>query len=318
VDNRAKTGLIGLLDDLTGTKPERAISIDTDSRRVRSFIEVQDGCSNYCTYCIVPFVRGPEKSLPPAQVIQTINERCRDGYREVVLTGTEIGRYHWNGVRLQELLNGILKDTPIQRLRLSSLQPSEITRDLIALWRDERLCPHFHLALQSGSNPVLKRMGRTYSRQDFAEAVERIRALVPEAAITTDIIVGFPGETPDEFEESRDFCRRMNFARLHVFAYSRRQGTCAASLPDQVKEPEKKHRSETMLAEAGRGQAAFFRLFTGQILEVLFEGNKRNCWSGYTGNYIRVYSESTDDMTNRSIRGKLTAPIHDGMKGELV
>ena len=187
--------------------------------RTRAFIKIQDGCNSFCSYCIVPLVRGREKSLPVDQVVAEIKSRLANGYKEVVLTGTEIGSYNYNGVNLSGLLERILAEVDITRLRLSSLQPQEISPELIRLWRDRRLCHHFHLSLQSGSDGVLNRMKRRYSVSDYQQAVSLIRASVPEAAITTDIIVGFPGETDKEFQESYDFCWQMEFARIHVFSY---------------------------------------------------------------------------------------------------
>ncbi len=167
--------------------------------RTRSFIKTQDGCDHFCSYCIVPLVRGREKSVSPELVIGEVADRVSDGYQEVVLTGTEIGRYNAAGLDLAGLVEKILNCTSIQRLRLSSLQPMEITPKLIRLWQDPRLCRHFHLSLQSGSNTVLQRMNRQYTAQDFSGAVSLIRSEIPDAAITTDIIVGFPGETEAEF-----------------------------------------------------------------------------------------------------------------------
>jgi threonylcarbamoyladenosine tRNA methylthiotransferase MtaB len=318
IGNRAKDELVGQLQTLSGGNPAAAGPAATESGRVRSFIKAQDGCSSFCAYCIVPLVRGPEKSLPPEEIIQAVKERVSKGYQEVVLTGTEIGRYRCQGIDLKSLLARILRETAIQRLRLSSVQPQEITPELLDLWQDRRLCPHFHIALQSGSNTVLKRMRRLYTTEDYAEAVQHIRASVPDAAITTDVIVGFPGETDTEFADSLAFCRAMRFARMHVFTYSTRPGTAAAAMPDQVKEAVKKRHREIMLAEAGSSQDAFHALNAGRTLEVLCEGFKRKRWEGYTPNYVRVYIESKENLANRIVPVKLTVPVDDGMQGELV
>ncbi len=226
--NEAKLNLQQLLVDHGFLKPCGMKSNSDHHNRTRSFIKAQDGCNNYCSYCIVPLVRGREKSLPPEQVIDEIKQRITDGYQEVVLTGTEIGRYQYGGMDLKGLLERILRDTDVRRLRLSSVQPQEISLELIRLWQNPRLCRHFHMSLQSGSDTVLQRMNRRYTSEDFSGAVGLIRSVIPDAAITTDIIVGFPGETDDEFQESYDFCRRMEFSRIHVFPYSPREGTGAA------------------------------------------------------------------------------------------
>jgi len=185
-------------------------------------------------------VRGREKSLPAEQVVDEVRHRIASGYKEVVLTGVKIGSYNDNGVNLKGLLEHILDETDITRLRLSSLQPGEISSELIRMWHDSRLCRHFHLSLQSGSDAVLGRMNRRYSISDYQEVVSLIRDLVPEVAITTDIIVGFPGETEAEFEESYELCQKLEFARIHVFPYSPRGGTEAAQLPRQVRAQVKK------------------------------------------------------------------------------
>jgi threonylcarbamoyladenosine tRNA methylthiotransferase MtaB len=265
----------------------RPLSIRTNCHyngcRTRAFIKVQDGCNNFCAYCIVPLVRGSEKSVPVDQVITEVRQRLAEGCKEVVLTGTEIGSYRCDGVNLERLLGHILAETGVIRLRLSSLQSQELSPELIGLWHDRRLCPHFHMSLQSGSNEVLKRMKRRYTTADYQQVVSLIRKVVPEAAITTDIIVGFPGETEAEFQESYELCRRMEFARIHVFPYSPRRGTEAAQMPHQVENKVKKQRSQKMLALARESAQNFSRQFLGKPMPVLWEKQTGGIWSGLTG-----------------------------------
>jgi len=275
--------------------------------RTRALVKIQDGCDNSCSYCIVPLVRGGEQSLPIDRVIAEVGQRVAAGYREVVLTGVEIGAYHDNGAGLKELLEQILIETDVARLRLSSLQPQEISAELIGLWRDKRLCPHFHLSLQSGSDGVLQRMGRCYTANQYREAVSSIRSVLPQAAITTDIIVGFPGETEAEFEESRRFCRRMGFARIHVFPYSLRQGTQAARMSGQVVDGVKRRRSQRMLTLAEESARNFRQQFLGETMTVLFEQQSDGVWSGLTDNYIKIYTRSDQDLRNKLLPVKLTA-----------
>lgn len=218
-----------------------SISSGYNGFRTRAFIKVQDGCHSFCAYCIVPLVRGRERSVPVDQVVAEVEHRLAEGYKEVVLTGTKIGSYNYGGVNLRGLIERILAETGVTRLRLSSLQPHEISPELIGLWRDERLCHHFHLSLQSGSDGVLNRMRRRYSVGDYRRTVSLIRAVVPESAITTDAIVGFPEETEAEFKESYNFCRQTEFARIHVFPYSPRPGTEAARLLGRVSDKLKKN-----------------------------------------------------------------------------
>ena len=258
------------------------------SFRTRAFIKVQDGCHSFCSYCIVPLVRGREKSMPVDQVVAEVRHRLVNGYKEVVLTGVKIGSYDHNGVNLKGLVEHILAETDVTRLRLSSLQPQEISPELIGLWRDQRLCRHFHLSLQSGSDGVLSRMKRGYSTTNYRESVSLVRSLVPGAAITTDIMVGFPGETDEEFEQSYNFCRQIGFARIHVFIYSPRQGTQATQLPQQVEDKVKKQRSQKMLALAKVSAQNFSQRFLGKVMPVLWEKQSDGLWSGLTSNYIKV------------------------------
>jgi len=273
--------------------------------RTRAFIKIQDGCNSFCAYCIVPVVRGRERSLPAEQVVNEVKRRTDAGYKEVVLTGVKIGSYNYDGTNLRGLLECILAETEVTRLRLSSLQPREISPELIRLWHDARLCRHFHLSLQSGCQRVLERMKRHYSTSDFEEAVSLIRESVPGAAVTTDIIVGFPGETDEEFQESYDFCQQTEFARIHVFPYSPRQGTEAAQMPRMVAEKVKKERSQQMLALAGKSANSFRQRFLGKTMAVLWEKQSDGIWTGLTDNYIKVYTRSNEDLTNELLPVKL-------------
>ena len=228
VGNAEKAELIKILVQ-KGWIPRTGMKVDAGfQNRTRTFIKAQDGCNNYCSYCIVPTVRGREKSLPPQLVVDEIGKRAAEGYQEAVLTGTEIGRYNFSEIDIVGLVRKILTETHIRRLRLSSLQPHEITPALVELWQNSRLCRHFHLSLQSGSDSVLRRMKRQYTAEQYAEKVNYLRKVIPEVSITTDVIVGFPGETEYEFQESYEFIRRMKFSRTHVFSYSAREGTEAA------------------------------------------------------------------------------------------
>jgi len=296
IDNVAKSSLAshlqarGILQ-----KPAPPAANAAVRRRARAFVKIQDGCTNFCAYCIVPYVRGAEKSLPADEIIASVKKLAAD-YREIVLTGTRIGAYDDNGQELGYLVTRLLDETDIPRFRLSSLQPQEITPGLLELWHDPRLCPHFHLSLQSGSDTVLQRMGRLYDTALYARTVSLIRKIVPGVAITTDVIVGFPGETDAEFAGSLDFCRKMRFARIHVFMFSPRAGTKAAGMSAQVDEKVKKARSQQMLALAKASEQSFREQFSGDLTDVLWEKqNEDGQWSGVTGNYIRVYRRDKQD-----------------------
>ncbi|MDD5313230.1 MAG: tRNA (N(6)-L-threonylcarbamoyladenosine(37)-C(2))-methylthiotransferase MtaB [Dehalococcoidia bacterium] len=302
--------------DLITLIPQKGTGIE-QLDRVRSFIKIQDGCRNYCSYCIVPLVRSQVCCIPIEDVIAEVGSRVDDGYKEVVLTGTEIGAYQYEQVDLAHLIQLILKHTAIQRLHLSSLQPQQITADLIDLWQDRRLCRHFHIALQSGSEAVLKRMRRRYNVDEYRKAVQNIRKKVPDAAVTTDIMVGFPGESQAEFEESYLFCKEMEFAAIHVFAYSPRPGTLAASMPGRVSEKVKKERSLRMLDLAAVSAENFSARLIGRTRDVLWENEVKKgtgVYSGLTDNYVRAYARSHADISNTILRAKMTVPAMNADK----
>src|SRR5215208_720259 len=237
------------------------------SGHTRAFVKAQEGCNDVCAFCIVPRTRGRERSLSPEDVVAVVREREAEGAQEVVITGTQLGAYgrdldsqHYGPAAV---IRALLAETSVPRIRFSSLQPQDISPELLALWEDPRLCRHFHLALQSGSEAVLRRMRRRYTKPQYAEALATIRAMLPDVAVTTDVLVGFPGETEAQHEESLDFCREAGFAQMHVFPYSRRPGTTANLLPDHVPQPAKKERLGTMLALARDSGAGFRRRFLG-------------------------------------------------------
>jgi threonylcarbamoyladenosine tRNA methylthiotransferase MtaB len=314
--NDKKTNLLGLLDDADSRRQAGPVpSGPQASRRTRAFLKIQNGCKNFCAYCIVPLVRGREQNVAAESILSLVRGFIANGYREVVLTGTEIGGYQSNNANLAGLIKRILAETPLPRLRLSSLQPHQISPELIEFWRDGRLCPHFHISLQSSSDVVLKRMKRRYSVTDYRKAVELVRNTVPDAAITTDVIVGFPGEKDDEFKEMLNFCGEMQFARIHVFPFSPRPGTAAAAMPDQISDTVKKERSNQMLALSKKSVKAFQQRFIGKSLDVLWEQRSKGIWSGLTGNYIKVYTKSSKALTNLILPVKLMKLYRDGVWG---
>jgi threonylcarbamoyladenosine tRNA methylthiotransferase MtaB len=316
--NDRKMDLLNLLGD--ASSPPKVASLPESRQagsRTRAFIKVQDGCQNFCAYCIVPYVRSKPASVPLQDVVAEVEAKAKDGYKEVVLTGTEIGDYRHDGYELYHLVRRVLVDTSIKRLRLSSLQPHHFIYSFLWLWGNSRLCPHFHLSLQSGSDTVLKRMNRRYAAADYRLKVFLIRDAVPEAAITTDVIVGFPGETDAEFQETLDFCRQMQFARIHVFSFSPRPGTAAATMPGQVSAAVKKERSRQMLSLAKESARHFQQRFVGETMEVLWEKRSGGVWSGLTDNYIKVYTRNSDDLTNRILPVKLVKIYRDGVWGEV-
>ncbi len=310
VDNRHKMSLPRMMDSKINKPTSGSCAHDSESwtEKVRGFIKIQDGCNHYCSYCIVPYVRSNVFSLDADEVIKEITQRVRAGYAEVVITGTEIGTYSNDELDLRGLIKRILKETGAKRLHLSSLQPQGISRELLDLWDDGRLVRHFHLALQSGSDAVLQRMRRSYNKRQFKKTMDVILDIMPDASITTDIIVGFPGESNEEFGESYNFCREAGFAAMHVFSYSARPGTRAAKMPGKVSDRVKKERSLQMLELAAFKADAFSRRFIGQTREVLWEnevGRRSGIYSGLTDNYIRTYAKSERNLTARLLKTRL-------------
>lgn len=289
--------------------------------RTRSLVKIQDGCRGSCAYCIVPTVRPGERSLPAARILEDVRQKAAAGYREVVLTGTRAGSYQDNGVDLAQLVSQILRDTTIERLRVSSLQPSEVSPSLLALWHDRRLCRHFHLALQSGSGAVLSRMNRRCSLDSYRQTLHSVRDMIPEAAITTDIMVGFPGETAEEFDESYSFCREAGFAGIHVFPFSPRPDTAAARMPGGITDGVKDQRNRQMLDLARESRHRFSERLLGQTMAVLWEketGPGTGTYSGLTDTYVRVFAASERPLTNEITQVRLLERRGRGIWGEVI
>lgn len=322
--------LTGLSKDAGEAKQSR---MPAASVRTRSLIKIQDGCRSPCTYCIVPKVRPREYSLPACQIIAEVKQKVACGHKEVVLTGTKVGSYKDDGTDLKGLIQRILSESAVERLRLSSLQPSEISSDLLQLWQDERLCRHFHLALQSGSDTVLQRMRRSYTLDQYHRTINLLKEKIRDVAITTDIVVGFPGESDDEFEQSYSFCQQAGFANIHVFPFSPRPDTAAARMPGQLKDKVKQDREQRMLELAQISRRRFCQRFLGRIMLVLWEkemptsssiagevgvSHGSRIYSGLTGNHLRVFAGSEKPLTNEITPVKLLEFCNQGIWGEIV
>jgi len=321
--SREVTEIAGALENADNLgQPADFSSTISRPARTRSFIKVQDGCTSFCSFCIVPHVRIPESSRPMDVVLQEIKTGIDSGVREIVLTGTRIGNYRSNGLQsgdLAALVRSVLRSTRVPRLRLSSLGPHDLSTGMLKLWAEHCLCPHLHLPLQSGSDSILRRMNRPYSLSEYVRSVERARQMIPDLAVTTDILVGFPGETEKDFEESCDFCTRMGFAGIHVFTFSPRAGTTAYLFPDQIDERIKKERSIRMLSLSAQSARDFRHRFIGRNMEVLWEKKDgRNIWNGLTRNYMRVFAESDEDLSGRLLPARLMAVHSQGLVGQLV
>jgi threonylcarbamoyladenosine tRNA methylthiotransferase MtaB len=288
-------------------------------------MKVQDGCDNRCTYCIVPYVRGGSRSRSIQAVVEHVRRKVRAGFQEIVLTGIHLGDYHPDGDEkcdLGDLIVALLRETEIRRIRVSSLEPEDFRLEWLELWQDPRMCRHFHLPMQSGSDAILRRMARRYTSARYREIITTAQRVIPGVAISTDIITGFPGENDDDFELTYQLASELHFAKAHVFRFSPRQGTPAARMKGQIKDDLKKARSERLLALNEVHARAFRQRFLGSELDVLIEGCKHGRWEGLTDNYLRVEIEESslpqqEDWQNRLVRVRLNGLSEDGILGTL-
>jgi threonylcarbamoyladenosine tRNA methylthiotransferase MtaB len=278
-------------------------------QRTRAFVKIEDGCDRFCSYCIIPYARGRVRSKPVEEIRQEVAQLGEKGFREVVLTGINLPCYGQDlGVTLCDAVEAACQAPQIARVRLGSLEPEQLTPAVIArLKAQEKLCPQFHLSLQSGCAATLKRMNRHYTPEEYAQIVHNLREAFPGCAITTDIMVGFAGETPEEFQESLAFAEAISFAKVHVFAYSRRPGTRAYNAPDQCTRKVKEARSKEMISLTRRTQQAFYESQIGNVEEVLFEQEKdKNVYEGYTRNYTPVLVASAQPLQGKLLSVRLT------------
>ena len=282
------------LDNALGRREFECLPAGGLEERTRAMLKVQDGCVNFCTYCIIPYTRGPIRSAPLEVAVAQAKELAVRGYREIVLTGIEIagwGQDQPGKPELALLVEEICKAVPDLRIRLGSLEPRVVTEDFCRrLSVFPNLCPQFHLSMQSGSDTVLSRMKRKYDTARYYQSVELLRKFFPECAVTTDMIVAFPGETEEEFAESLAFIRRCAFADMHIFPYSRRPGTPADKMPGQHNNATKEARSRAAIALAEELSRAYREGFVGRTLEVLFEEREGEFYTGHAPNYIKVYA----------------------------
>lgn len=314
-------GIQGTITDIMQAKTFEDIPLYDSPQRTRAFLKIEDGCENFCSYCIIPYARGPVKSRALSHIRAEAEKLVRAGFHEIVLTGIHLGAYGRDlggEVTLADACREVLSVAGLRRLRLGSLESLELSPELFALIReDERFCAHLHLPLQAGSDAVLRAMNRHYDTAEFARLIEGVRREVPGIAISTDIIVGFPGETEEMFAESLAFVARLGFSRMHVFPYSRRTGTPAARMTDQVPEPVKKERVHRMQALAREKTTAFEQSFLGETLRVLFETRVDGVTDGLTDNYIRVYV--ADDLPSGTLAAvRLDRLYRDGVWGSVV
>ena len=324
--------LLDLSPEIFDLEPLNRIPLPGLHRRTRAYIKVQDGCDNNCTFCITTVARGDGRSRQLDDVLADVKSALNGGTKEIVLTGVHLGSWGQDlstplktglGLPLTNLIRAILEQTSAPRLRLSSLEPWDLSPDFFALWENPRLMPHLHLPLQSGSDTVLKRMRRHTTRESYLQLVDAARSVMPDVAITTDIIVGFPGETEEEFAETLDFVREIGFADGHIFTFSAREGTPAARMKNHIPKVVGKERN-AILRDAFAGMSASYRQrFIGETLSVLWESaaeNNVNGWamSGLTENYLRVHATLPEPRWNEVDNVLLTGFAQTWMAGNLV
>ena len=304
---------ISAILDISKEKSYEEFQLSEVKEHTRAYVKVQDGCNQFCSYCIIPHVRGRVRSRKKKEVLREIQALVKAGCKEVVLTGIHLSSYGTDFEEKETLLSlieDVAKITDLQRIRLGSLEPRIIDETFVkTLQSIEKFCPHFHLSLQSGCDTVLKRMNRRYDSEEYKEKCELLRTHFHNPAITTDVIVGFPGETKEEFEITYQFLQELKLYETHIFKYSKREGTVAASMQDQILEEDKQARSHILSTLAQENKASYEALFEGEIVEVLIEEkvlkNNEEWWVGHTKEYVKVAMKSKEDIKNQIIRTKM-------------
>lgn len=302
--------VVGFVDDLLQREPPPVLmpKMPTIPKHTRAFLKVQDGCNSYCSYCIIPYARGRSRSLAQEETIKRISKLVGLGYREIVLTGIHLGSYGWDlktPTDLAGLIKSIEQKNISLRIRLSSIEPTEFTDDLVDLIAASPVvCNHLHIPLQSGDDKILKRMRRPYSAEFFKELVERLVSMIPDLNIGVDVIVGFPGETEENFANTLSLIQELPIGYFHVFTYSRRPGTPAADFPDQVYSKTVRKRSKILRSLGDRKREEFYRRFLGKKFSILVESKRdvrTSCIKGFSRNYIPVLVDAGDDMVNKEV-----------------
>lgn len=280
------------------------IKINTIESKTRAYLKVQDGCNQYCSYCIIPYARGPVRSREYLEVEREVKKLAKNGFKEIVLTGIHIASYgkDLEAIDLKKLIYNLSFIEGIQRIRLSSIEPNIIDEEFMKIaYNTKKVCDHFHLSLQSGSDTVLSRMNRKYNTAEYYEKVDLIRKYFPNAGITTDVIVGFPGETDEEFKQTLEFVQKIGFSKIHVFKFSPRKGTKAYSMKDQVPSSIKEERSKILIDVSDSMMKDFNKKLIGCKADVLFESKFQGegLYEGYTTNYVRVFKKSESDLVGQ-------------------
>ena len=298
------------IDDVMKSKEFTEFGNITYTEKTRAVIKVQDGCDRFCSYCIIPYARGRVRSRNPESILSEIKQIAKKDIKEVVITGIHIASYGKdfdNEYKLIDLLEDINKIEGIERIRLGSIEPLLITEEFVQrLIKLEKICNHFHLSLQSGCDETLKRMNRRYTTEQFREIVEILRKKYNNVNLTTDIIVGFPGETEEEFNKTYEFLKEIKFYKMHIFKYSQRKGTKAAQMPNQVDGNIKEERSKKLLDLSDINEKEYNKAYINKEVEVLFEEEKEGIWKGHTKNYVLVYCKNNQCLQNKILKMECT------------
>ena len=322
IDSSQKASTV---DDIMKVRAFEEIEISQSNGRTRAFMKIQDGCDRFCSYCIIPYARGGKvRSRNKESILEEVQKLASNGYKEIVLTGIHVASYGKDLKDEQMTLLSVIKEIneveEIERIRLSSVEPVLFTDEFVnEVSKMPKVCPHYHLSLQSGCDETLKRMNRRYTTTEYKEIVDRLRENIPNVAITTDVIVGFPGETNDEFNKTYEFLRDIELSQMHIFKYSPRKGTPAATMDNQIDPQMKQFRSDKLLNLNKENFNKFASKFVGQELDVLFEQSvEKNRYEGLTSNYIRVVVETDKDIQGQILKTKILDVKNEYVEGVLV
>lgn len=313
--------VVEVKDVLKNNKFEQ-LAINEYQDKTRAFLKIQDGCNRFCSYCLIPFARGGVCSKEPEKILKEVKELSKNGFKEIILSGVHTASYgvdlegNWDLVKILEEINKI---EGIERIRIGSIDPTFFTEGVIErICNLEKMCPHFHLSLQSGCDATIRRMNRKYTAQEYKDVVENLRKHMKDVSITTDIIVGFPGESNVEFEATYEFLKGIKLSKMHIFKYSKRAGTKAAEMPFQVEGLIKEERSKKLIELNNALEVEFMEKFLGREMRVLYEeaiSGKENTYVGYTENYIKVITESDENLEGKIVPTKLVAVKQENMVG---
>ena len=316
---KAENGVESHVSDIMKERVFEPLSIQKLANRTRAYLKIQDGCSQFCSYCIIPYARGPIRSRDPQDVIAEVKRLAENGFKEVVLTGIHVASYGKDrrDTSLIEILRQVHEVEGIERIRFSSIEPNVVTEEFAQAIADmPKVCDHFHLSLQSGCDKTLKEMNRKYDTEKYRQAAATLRKYLPEVALTTDIIAGFPGETEEDFQASYDFAKEIGFAKIHAFPYSPKKGTPAAARKDQLLNAVKAERSHRLIELSDKMADDFIQAYVGKEVEVLYErAIGEGVYEGHTTNYIKVKGTSDKDLTNVICRTKITKAENEELFG---